>query len=204
MKLLNVQVAELFIDNIKNIFSDVASVEELAGTLEIQGSSKKEFGDFQTNFAMINSKKIGVNPREIASKIIENFGENDKIEKLEIAGPGFINIYLKNSFVNGELQKLGNEKYDFSSIDNDKKVIIDYSSPNIAKRMHIGHLRSTIIGDSIKRIMKYLDFDIIADNHVGDWGTQFGKLIVGYDNWLDKDAYSNDPIEELERICIIF
>ena len=204
MKLLNVQVAELFIDNIKNIFSDVASVEELAGTLEIQGSSKKEFGDFQTNFAMINSKKIGVNPREIASKIIENFGENDKIEKLEIAGPGFINIYLKNSFVNGELQKLGNEKYDFSSIDNDKKVIIDYSSPNIAKRMHIGHLRSTIIGDSIKRIMKYLDFDIIADNHVGDWGTQFGKLIVGYDNWLDKDAYSNDPIEELERIYVLF
>ena len=204
MKLLNVQVAELFIDNIKNIFSDVASVEELAGTLEIQGSSKKEFGDFQTNFAMINSKKIGVNPREIASKIIENFGENDKIEKLEIAGPGFINIYLKNSFVNEELQKLGNEKYDFSSIDNDKKVIIDYSSPNIAKRMHIGHLRSTIIGDSIKRIMKYLDFDIIADNHVGDWGTQFGKLIVGYDNWLDKDAYSNDPIEELERIYVLF
>ena len=204
MKLLNVQVAELFIDNIKNIFSDIASVEELAGTLEIQGSSKKEFGDFQTNFAMINSKKIGVNPREIASKIIENFGENDKIEKLEIAGPGFINIYLKNSFVNGELQKLGNEKYDFSSIDNDKKVIIDYSSPNIAKRMHIGHLRSTIIGDSIKRIMKYLDFDIIADNHVGDWGTQFGKLIVGYDNWLDKDAYSNDPIEELERIYVLF
>ena len=125
MKLLNVQVAELFIDNIKNIFSDVASIEQLAGTLEIQGSSKKEFGDFQTNFAMINSKKIGVNPREIASKIIENFGENDKIEKLEIAGPGFINIYLKNSFVNEELQKLGNEKYDFSSIDNDKKVIID-------------------------------------------------------------------------------
>ena len=204
MKLLNVQVAELFIDNIKNIFSDVASVEELAGTLEIQGSSKKEFGDFQTNFAMINSKKIGVNPREIASKIIENFGENDKIEKLEIAGPGFINIYLKNSFVNEELQKLGNEKYDFSSIDNDKKVIIDYSSPNIAKRMHIGHLRSTIIGDSIKRIMKYLDFDIIADNHVGDWGTQFGKLIVGYDNWLDKEAYSNDPIEELERIYVLF
>ena len=204
MKLLNVQVAELFIDNIKNIFSDIASVEELAGTLEIQGSSKKEFGDFQTNFAMINSKKIGVNPREIASKIIENFGENDKIEKLEIAGPGFINIYLKNSFINEEFQKLGNEKYDFSSIDNDKKVIIDYSSPNIAKRMHIGHLRSTIIGDSIKRIMKYLDFDIIADNHVGDWGTQFGKLIVGYDNWLDKEAYYNDPIEELERIYVLF
>lgn len=204
MKLLNIQITELFIDNIKNIFGDIQNIDELVNSFEVQISTKKEFGDFQTNFAMINSKKIGKNPREIASEIINKFKSNNKIDKLEIAGPGFINIYLKNSFINEELRKLGNEKYDFSFIDNNKKVIIDYSSPNIAKRMHIGHLRSTIIGDSIKRIMKFLDFNIIADNHVGDWGTQFGKLIVGYNNWLDKEAYSNDPIEELERIYVLF
>jgi len=97
-----------------------------------------------------------------------------------------------------------NEKYDFSFLNTDKTVIIDYSSPNIAKRMHIGHLRSTIIGDSIKRILQFLGFHTLADNHIGDWGTQFGKLIVAYKNWLNKRAYEEDPIGELERIYVLF
>lgn len=103
-----------------------------------------------------------------------------------------------------KFKKIGKEDYDFSFLDNGKKTIIDYSSPNIAKRMHIGHLRSTIIGDSIKRIMKFTGFEILADNHIGDWGTQFGKLIVGYDRWLDQKNYEEDPIEELERIYVKF
>ena len=153
---------------------------------------------------MMSSKLIGKNPREIANTIIENFEKNDIIEKLEVAGPGFINIFLKNSFLNEEIKKLENEKYDFSFLNIDKTVIIDYSSPNIAKRMHIGHLRSTIIGDSIKRILNFLGFKTLADNHIGDWGTQFGKLIVAYKNWLDKKAYEEDPIGELERIYVLF
>lgn len=199
MELLNIQLKKLFSENINILFGDNFSEK-----IDIQNSTKKEFGDFQTNFAMVSSKLIGKNPREITNIIVENFKENDLIEKLEIAGPGFINIYLKNSFINKELQKIGNEKYDFSFLDLNKKVLIDFSAPNIAKRMHIGHLRSTIIGDSIFRIFKYIGFNIVSDNHIGDWGTQFGKLIVAYNKWLDKEAYDKDPIGELERIYVLF
>ena len=199
MELLTIKLKKLFSENINNIFG-----ADYAEKIDIQNSTKKEFGDFQTNFAMVSSKLIGKNPREIANTLVENFSENDIIQKLEIAGPGFINIYLKNGFLNEEIKKVENEKYDFSFLNTDKTVIIDYSSPNIAKRMHIGHLRSTIIGDSIKRILQFLGFHTLADNHIGDWGTQFGKLIVAYKNWLDKKAYEKDPIGELEKIYVKF
>ena len=199
MELLTIKLKKLFSENISRIFG-----ADYIEKIDIQNSTKKEFGDFQTNFAMMSSKLIGKNPREIANTIIENFEKNDIIEKLEVAGPGFINIFLKNNFLNEEIKKLENEKYDFSFLNIDKTVIIDYSSPNIAKRMHIGHLRSTIIGDSIKRILNFLGFKTLADNHIGDWGTQFGKLIVAYKKWLDKKAYEEDPIGELERIYVLF
>ena len=199
MELLTIKLKKLFSENINNIFG-----ADYTEKVDIQNSTKREFGDFQTNFAMVSSKLIGKNPREIASTLVDNFKENDIIEKLEIAGPGFINIYLKNNFLNEELKKVENEKYDFSFLNTDKTVIIDYSSPNIAKRMHIGHLRSTIIGDSIKRTLQFLGFHTLADNHIGDWGTQFGKLIVAYKNWLNKKSYEEDPIGELERIYVQF
>ncbi|WP_374123421.1 arginine--tRNA ligase [Leptotrichia hongkongensis] len=199
MELLTIKLKKLFSENINNIFG-----ADYTKKVDIQNSTKKEFGDFQTNFAMVSSKLIGKNPREIASTLVDNFKENDIIEKLEIAGPGFINIYLKNNFLNEELKKVENEKYDFSFLNTDKTIIIDYSSPNIAKRMHIGHLRSTIIGDSIKRTLQFLGFHTLADNHIGDWGTQFGKLIVAYKNWLNKKSYEEDPIGELERIYVQF
>ena len=199
MELLTNQLKKIFSENINNIFK-----QDFSEKINIENSTKKEFGDFQTNFAMMNSKAIGKNPREIATTLVENFKENDLIEKLEIAGPGFINIHLKNNFLNNEMKKIDNEKYDFSFLNVDETVIIDYSSPNSAKRMHIGHLRSTIIGDAIKRILDFIGFKTISDNHIGDWGTQFGKLIVAYNKWLDKEAYEADPIGELERIYVLF
>lgn len=197
MELINKQLESLFKENVKTIFN-------IDSNIEIQNSNKKGFGDYATNFAMVNSKLLGKNPREIAQNLIDNFKESDIIEKLEIAGPGFINIFLKEDFINNEFSKIGNENYDFSFLDTHKKIVLDYSSPNIAKRMHIGHLRSTIIGDSIKRILNFTGYETVADNHIGDWGTQFGKLIVGYNNWLDKENYEKDPIEELERIYVLF
>ncbi|MEG0730107.1 MAG: arginine--tRNA ligase, partial [Cetobacterium sp.] len=146
----------------------------------------------------------GGNPRVIAETIVNNLVENDLIDKLEIAGPGFLNIFLKDEYLGDFVKKISKEKYEFPELNTDGEVIIDYSSPNIAKRMHIGLLRSTIIGDSIKRIYKYLGYSVVADNHIGDWGTQFGKLIIGYRNWLDKDAYAAGPIEELERVYVEF
>ncbi|MDR1831357.1 MAG: arginine--tRNA ligase [Fusobacteriaceae bacterium] len=171
---------------------------------EITLATKEEFGDFQTNFAMMNAKIIGDNPRNIAGKIRDALPENEIIERLEVAGPGFINIFLKNSFLGSAVRQTLTETYDFSFLDTAGDVIIDYSSPNIAKRMHIGHLRSTIIGDAVTRILRFLGYHVIADNHIGDWGTQFGKLIIGYRKWLNRRAYEENPIEELERVYVRF
>lgn len=198
MKIITKDLTDIFEKVISELYPD----KELKA-LEISIATNESFGDYQCNFAMMNSKLIGENPRKIAEAIKENFPENDIVEKIEIAGPGFINIFLKDSYISSFVNRLG-EKYDFSFLNTSGDVVIDYSSPNIAKRMHIGHLRSTIIGDSIYRIYKYLGYNMVADNHIGDWGTQFGKLIIGYNNYLDKEAYKENPVEELERVYVEF
>lgn len=199
MLIIDKEIFSLFEQTIKNLYGD----KELK-QIEITIATNEKFGDFQTNFAMMNSKLIGNNPRAIAQAIVNNFVENDVIEKLEIAGPGFINIFLKNDYLGNLLKKSRQEAYDYSFLNRKGDVIIDFSSPNIAKRMHIGHLRSTIIGDAIARVYRFLGYHVVADNHIGDWGTQFGKLIIGYRKWLDKEAYNENPIEELERVYVQF
>lgn len=199
MLIIDREIAKIFENTIKKLYN-----EKETKKVEVSVATNEKFGDFQTNFAMMNSKIIGKNPRTIAQEILDNLEENDVIDKLEIAGPGFINIFLKSEYLGELLKKSRTEEYDFSFLNRDGDVIIDFSSPNIAKRMHIGHLRSTIIGDSITRIYKYLGYHMIADNHIGDWGTQFGKLIIGYRRWLDKEAYKENPIEELERVYVEF
>lgn len=199
MLIIDREIAKIFENTIKKIYN-----EKETKKVEVSVATNEKFGDFQTNFAMMNSKIIGKNPRVIAQEILDNLEENDVIEKLEIAGPGFINIFLKSKYLGELLKKSRIEEYDFSFLNREGDVIIDFSSPNIAKRMHIGHLRSTIIGDSITRIYKYLGYHMVADNHIGDWGTQFGKLIIGYRRWLDKEAYKENPIEELERVYVEF
>ncbi|WP_022820199.1 arginine--tRNA ligase [Fusobacterium russii] len=198
MKIITKDLTDIFEKMISKLYPD----KELK-PLEISIATNENFGDFQCNFAMMNSKIIRENPRKIAETIKENLPENNVIEKIEIAGPGFINIFLKDSYISSFINKIG-ERYDFSFLNTSGDVVIDYSSPNIAKRMHIGHLRSTIIGDSICRIYKYLGYNTIADNHIGDWGTQFGKLIIGYNNYLNKEAYKESPVEELERVYVEF
>ena len=196
-KLIDLKIIEIFELKMKELYPNI----ELK-PIEVTVTTDAKFGDYQSNFAMVNSKIIKKNPREIAEEIISSIGENKIIEKLEIAGPGFINIYLKDDFLGEYLKSVSEKGVDFSFLNREGKVIIDYSAPNIAKRMHIGHLRSTIIGESIKRIYNYLGYDTIADNHIGDWGTQFGKLIIGYRKWLNHEAYKENPIEELERVYV--
>ncbi|MGL5797205.1 MAG: arginine--tRNA ligase [Cetobacterium sp.] len=199
MLIIEKRIELILLDTVNNLYSD----KELK-PIEITVATNEKFGDFQSNFAMMNSKIIGGNPRTIAENVVNNLVQNDVIEKIEIAGPGFLNIFLKDSFLGDLVKKITKENYEFKDLNTDGDVIIDYSSPNIAKRMHIGHLRSTIIGDSIKRMYKFLGFNVVADNHIGDWGTQFGKLIIGYRNWLNQESYKANPIEELERVYVEF
>ena len=172
----------------------------------INQASKEEFGDYQCNICLVLSKIYKSNPREIAIAFIETLKENKKIsnlcEDLEIAGPGFINIKLKNKVLIEEIKsnikcpRAGVPLSHKNNSHSQKKVIVDFSSPNIAKEMHVGHLRSTIIGDSISKIFEFRGYIVLRLNHIGDWGTQFGMLITQL-----KDLYSSD-LKEIDRIKI--
>ena len=163
-------------------------------------SSKENFGDYQSNISLILSKLFKQNPREIAYEFIDILYSNKNIESicetLEVAGPGFINIKLKyRIYIDHLISNLNSEKIGIPETNsNNKKIIIDFSSPNIAKEMHVGHLRSTIIGDTIARIFELRGYEVLRLNHVGDWGTQFGMLITHL-----KDIYPNS-INDLKNI----
>lgn len=158
----------------------------------VRQSGKPEFGDYQANGAMGAAKKLGMNPREFAQKILENADLNGIADKLEIAGPGFINIFLNPEWLaentNSSLQAVN---FGIKTA-NPQTIVIDYSSPNVAKEMHVGHLRSTIIGDAVVRTLAFLGNNVIRANHVGDWGTQFGMLIA----YLEK--MENEHVSEME------
>ena len=149
----------------------------------VKTSARPEFGDYQANGIMGAAKKLGMNPRELATKVVAQLEQtseiNDLVEKFEIAGPGFINIYLKNSWLAERVeQTLTADNLGIEKTSNPETVVIDYSAPNLAKEMHVGHLRSTIIGDAISRVLELLGHKVIRQNHVGDWGTQFGMLLT--------------------------
>ena len=147
-------------------------------------STKESFGDYQSNVSLVLSKLLKRNPREIASEFIILLNQNKDIqtlcESVEIAGPGFINIKLKKIiFINKLISNLNSIRLGIPiTSSKNKKIVVDFSSPNIAKEMHVGHLRSTIIGDSISRILEFRGYEVLRLNHVGDWGTQFGMLIT--------------------------
>ncbi len=148
-------------------------------SIEIFQSSQEKFGDYQFNSSMKLAKILKSNPREVAGKIIENLGPDPLIAKLEIAGPGFINITLDPQYISKAIQAMSLDSHlglDISG--NKQKVIVEFSSPNIAKELHVGHLRSTIIGDSLARTFEFMGFDVLRLNHIGDWGTAFGMLIA--------------------------
>jgi len=143
-------------------------------------STKEEFGDYQCNVAMPLAKRLKSNPRDVAKKVVEALDVSSAFENPEIAGPGFINLRLRPSFVGAQIQAIAadSERLGVPKASLPKRVVVDFSSPNIAKEMHVGHLRSTIIGDTLSRVLEFLGHDVVRLNHVGDWGTQFGMLIT--------------------------
>ena len=166
----------------------------------VSPSQDLRFGDYQSNAAMMLAKQAKMNPRALATDVVEKFGESE-IATLEIAGPGFINFRVKPEyFAQRAGAMLTDERLGVSVVENPKTIVIDFSAPNVAKPMHVGHIRSTIIGDTLGRLARFLGHKVITDNHIGDWGTQFGMILWGWKHILDQNELEKDPIEALLNV----
>ncbi|ABI40562.1 MULTISPECIES: arginine--tRNA ligase [Shewanella] len=146
--------------------------------IQVDRTKDKSHGDLATNLAMMLTKAAGKNPRELAQLIIDNLPASAYVAKVEIAGPGFINFFIDDSALANQLQAAISDEHLGIKLPTPQTIVVDYSSPNLAKEMHVGHLRSTIIGDSVVRTLEFLGHKVIRQNHVGDWGTQFGMLLA--------------------------
>ncbi|MEQ8856004.1 arginine--tRNA ligase [Gimesia sp.] len=168
----------------------------------LKASQDPKFGDYQANFAMPLAARIpDLKPRDLAAQIVEKVDLSDFCEPLEIAGPGFINIKLKQDWLQEQtMQLVQDERLGVVAVEAPQKVVVDFSAPNVAKPMHVGHLRSTVIGDANYRVLKFLGHDVVGDNHIGDWGTQFGMIIFGYKHFLNEAAFQEEPVFELARL----
>ena len=168
---------------------------------EVTAAADTRFGDYQANAAMVLAKEAKTNPRELAAQIADYFEAGDICQKPEIAGPGFLNFRLKPQWVSRQLRALtGDARCGVSATENPLRIVIDFSSPNIAKPMHVGHIRSTILGDALARIARFAGHEVVTDNHLGDWGTQFGKVLYGWKHLLDRGSLERDPIAEMTRL----
>jgi arginyl-tRNA synthetase len=164
-------------------------------------SADTRFGDFQTNAAMVAAKSMKKNPREVAALILEHLEMVDLCESPTVAGAGFINFKVLDTALSDAVNTVWSDGHlGVESVKKRKTIIIDFSSPNVAKPMHVGHIRSTILGDSLARIARHLGHQVITDNHIGDWGTQFGKVIYGWKHLLNRESLEQAPIAELVRL----
>lgn len=167
----------------------------------VRPAQDARFGDFQANCAMPLARQLGKPPREVAQQIVERLDVTDLCTPPEVAGPGFINLKLRDDWLQSAANRtVGDERLGVVPAANPRRYVVDFSSPNVAKPMHVGHLRSTVIGDALCRVLRALGHTVISDNHVGDWGTQFGMILYGYKNFLDRAAYRRDAVAELARL----
>ncbi|MEL0613891.1 arginine--tRNA ligase [Marinomonas arenicola] len=165
----------------------------------VRQSAKVQFGDYQANGIMGVAKALKTNPRELAQVVIDKLDLSDVAEKVEIAGPGFINVFLKNVWLGKELAELrSSDHLDIDKVDSPEVVVVDYSSPNLAKEMHVGHLRSTVIGDAVVRTLEFLGHTVVRQNHVGDWGTQFGMLLAYMERLRSENSEISMALSDLE------
>src|SRR5207244_3793003 len=192
---------ETFQSLLARMLSDALAAVGLPDAGELTPASDARFGDYQTNAALVLGKQRGENSREVAKKIVEHLRVDDLCEPPAIGGPGFINFTLHPGAVAEKTASiLGDERLGIAKTELPRRIVIDFGSPNVAKPMHVGHIRSTVLGDALARIAKFLGHDMIRDNHIGDWGTQFGMVIYGWKNLLDQHALQQNPLAEIVRI----
>jgi arginyl-tRNA synthetase len=191
------------LQEIRNRFAPVLAglTDDVESSLSmIRSSQDPKFGDFQANCAMPLAKKSGVAPRDLAQQMVDQVQLDDLCETVEVAGPGFINLKLRTDWLEQQARRIvADDRLGVQQVE-PKKIVIDYSSPNVAKPMHVGHLRSSVIGNCLERVLRFLGHDVISDNHIGDWGTQFGMIIYGYGNFVDESTYAKEPVAELARL----
>ncbi|MEM9400655.1 MAG: arginine--tRNA ligase, partial [Verrucomicrobiota bacterium] len=157
------------------------NVPEIKGSSWIQNCQNPQHGHFQTNLAMIAAKKLKKNPRELGQMLADAMAKHEDLEPPQVAGPGFVNFKFKTAAIESALfEKIPDNMLNKLDRKNLETVVLDFSGPNVAKEMHVGHIRSTILGDTLARVFRALGHEVITDNHIGDWGTQFGKLLLGY------------------------
>jgi arginyl-tRNA synthetase len=181
--------------------AEALSAADLPPAGSVTPATDPRFGDYQTNAALVLAKQLGENPRALAQKIIERLDVSEWCDPPQIAGAGFINLTLRPETIAAKAAELlRDERLGVEKAATPKRIVIDFGSPNVAKPMHVGHIRSTVLGDALARIASFLGHEVIRDNHIGDWGTQFGMVIYGWKNLLDRTALERDPIAELVRI----
>ncbi len=169
--------------------------------VQVRPCPDARFGDYQANALMSLAKERKLNPRQLAADVVAALDVTEWCEKLDVAGAGFLNFRLRPAAIASVLRAaLRGEHLFFLASPAPRTVVVDFSSPNVAKPMHVGHIRSTILGDCLARTLRLLGHRVVTDNHIGDWGTQFGKLLVGWKSRLDKAALASDPIGEMERL----
>jgi len=180
---------------------DATGVEIPEGyQVQVESAADLRFGDYQSNAAMVLGKRLGMNPRDFASKVVELL-DLDGLAEADIAGPGFINFRVTLQAWSQKVSDLLlDPRLGVAVASPAQTVVVDFSAPNVAKPMHVGHIRSTIIGDSLSRIARFLGHEVITDNHIGDWGTQFGMIIHGWKTNLNKADLEADPVAELLRV----
>ncbi|MFQ5731578.1 MAG: arginine--tRNA ligase [Planctomycetaceae bacterium] len=167
----------------------------------IRPAQDAKFGDFQANMAMPLAKRQGNSPREVAAAIVAKLDVAEMCAEPQVAGPGFINLTLRDDWLETQVNALvGNDRLGVPVVERPRTIVIDFSAPNVAKPMHVGHLRSTVIGAALRSVLKFLGHTVIGDNHIGDWGTQFGMIIYGYKHFRDDDAFRENAVQELARL----
>ncbi|MGC2627574.1 MAG: arginine--tRNA ligase, partial [Candidatus Udaeobacter sp.] len=185
----------------KKLSDALASAGLPAAAGELTQATDPRFGDYQSNVALVLGKQRGENPRALAEKIIAQLDVNDVSEPPVVAGAGFINFTLRQAAVEKQTLDISlDQRLGVAETESPCRIVIDFGSPNVAKPMHVGHIRSTALGDALARVAKFLGNEVIRDNHVGDWGTQFGMVIWGWKNLLDRKALERDPLAEIVRI----
>jgi arginyl-tRNA synthetase len=181
--------------------SDALARAGLPEAGELSPATDPRFGDYQTNAALVLGKQRRENPRAVAAKIVAHFDAGDVCETPTVAGAGFINFTLRtDATAKKAIEILQDDRLGVAEAKSRRRIVIDFGSPNVAKPMHVGHIRSIVLGDALARIAAFLGHEVIRDNHIGDWGTQFGMVIWGWKNLLDREALQRDPLSEIVRV----